>query len=666
MAAPIFLSGLGTAYTQDFNTLSNTPGSTTNNLSIPGWEMSEGGLGSRDNEQYAVDDGSSNTGDTYSYGTAGSTDRALGSLQSGSLNATFGVVFFNSQAFAVMDSLTISFVGEQWRLGQAGRGPDRLDFQYSIGVGNVPIGTWTDFDALDFSTPNTVATVGDTDGNAVAFRTPISATITGVNFGPQMNLFIRWVDANIAGPEDGLAIDDFSIIPSSTINVNQPPVNSVPSALTVEADTPTVINGLSIADPDAGSSIMTTTLFVGHGALTFATDGGATIQHNGSAGVTLQGTLDQINAALTSTDNLTYRGSQDFSGADTLTIRTIDNPPVDLADTQSDTDHVTITVKQPLAGTNGDDTFAAPAGNARIDALGGNDTINFDFRLVDASVKYQDNKVIIDGPSSHTVLTGFEKFVFTDGTVDNNDGNWLVDDLFYFSRNHDVWNAHTDADQHYNQSGWHEGRDPNAFFSTSIYLSANPDVKAAGVNPLTHFDQSGWKEGRLGSIDFDPREYLANYLDVAAAKVDPLAHFLQIGAGEGRLTFAPPSELIAANGFDYVYYLQHNPDVAAAHIDPFAHFQTIGWQQGRNPNALFDVNGYLATYADVKNAGVNPLDHYHVFGWHEGRDPSVNFDSTSYLAAYADVAAAQVDPLAHYLQFGSHEGRSPFADGIWG
>ena len=253
---PIFLNTLGTAYTQDFNTLSNVAGSTTNDLAIDGWVLSEGGLGSRDNEQYAVDDGSSNTGDTYSYGTAGSPDRALGALQSNSLTATFGAVFFNQTAFTVMDSITISYVGEQWRFGQAGRGADRLDFQYSVGVTNVPTGPWTDFDALDFSTPNTAATVGETDGNTAAFRTPVSATIAGVNFGPLMYLFVRWVDADIAGPEDGLAIDDFSLMPSSTVNVNDPPVNSVPPAQTVESNTATAINGFSIADPDAGSTII--------------------------------------------------------------------------------------------------------------------------------------------------------------------------------------------------------------------------------------------------------------------------------------------------------------------------------------------------------------------------------------------------------------------------
>ena len=47
------------------------------------------------------------------------------------------------------------------------------------------------------------------------------------------------------------------------------------------------------------------------------------------------------------------------------------------------------------------------------------------------------------------MLTGFESFVFTDGTVDNADGDALVDDLFYYAQNHDVWNAHADADAHY-------------------------------------------------------------------------------------------------------------------------------------------------------------------------------------------------------------------------
>ncbi len=316
-------------------------------------------------------------------------------------------------------------------------------------------------------------------------------------------------------------------------------------------------------------------------------------------------------------------------------------------------------------GTPGDDHVTAPSGNARIDGLGGIDTITFNFRLVDAHVSYVGNTVVIDGPSSHTVLTGFETYVFTDGTVSNNDGDVLVDDLFYYSTYHDIWDAKADADAHYHAVGWREGRDPDAFFSTTLYRALYPDVKAAGADPLRHFDQSGWKEGRIPSANFDPAAYLAANPDVKAGGVDPLAHFLAHGAEEGRQPFAAKHPIGPA-GFDYVYYLQTNPDVAAAGVDPLQHFNQFGWKEGRNPNALFDVNGYLATYADVKAANINPLGHYNTFGWHEGRDPSVGFDTTSYRDAYPDVAAANVNPLLHFLQSGIHEGRSAFADGVWG
>src|SRR5205085_11289989 len=74
----VSLTTLGSPYTQNFDTLSNTAGSTTNNLTIPGWFLTESGGGARDDEEYAVDTGLSNTGDMYSYAGARGTDRALG------------------------------------------------------------------------------------------------------------------------------------------------------------------------------------------------------------------------------------------------------------------------------------------------------------------------------------------------------------------------------------------------------------------------------------------------------------------------------------------------------------------------------------------------------------------------------------------------------------
>jgi large repetitive protein len=314
-------------------------------------------------------------------------------------------------------------------------------------------------------------------------------------------------------------------------------------------------------------------------------------------------------------------------------------------------------------GTSGADSFVAPTGTNTINGLGGVDTISFSFRLVDATFSWVGNQVIIDTPTTHLTVTGIEVFQFTDGTVNENDGNPLVDDLYYYSQYHDVWTAGVDADAHYNGPGWHEGRNPNAFFNTNFYLSIYQDVRALGINPLVNYDTIGWILNRDPSGNFDTSKYLAANPDVAAAHVDPLAHFLAFGAGEGRQPF--PTTLVALDGFDYVYYLANNPDVAAAHVDPLLHFLTFGWQEGRNPNAFFDTQGYLATYPDVAAAHVDPLVHYDIFGWREGRDPGPGFNSQQYLLHNPDVAAAGVDPLVHYLLFGINEGRAIYADPVF-
>lgn len=114
----------------------------------------------------------------------------------------------------------------------------------------------------------------------------------------------------------------------------------------------------------------------------------------------------------------------------------------------------------------------------------------------------------------------------------------LVDDAFYWDRNPDVRAAGLDPDQHYNQYGWREGRDPNPLFDTSDYLAAYGDVRAAGINPLAHYHQYGWREGRDPSRDFDTDAYRNANGDVAAQGLDPLLHYLQYGRAEGRSAFA--------------------------------------------------------------------------------------------------------------------------------
>lgn len=216
--AVAFVFTTGTTYGQDFNTLANTG---TANTALPvGVEITEGGGGARDNEAYAADNGGSTTGDIYSYGATGSTERALGSLRSGSLLPFFGFVFTN-QTGREITSLDVAFTGEQFRLGNNTRA-DRLDFQYAIGTGSLTAGSFVDVNALDFVAPDATGTVGVRDGNAAAFRTAIAGTIGGVSIADGQTFVFRFDDFDASGADDGLAIDDFRLA------LTLAPANAVP------------------------------------------------------------------------------------------------------------------------------------------------------------------------------------------------------------------------------------------------------------------------------------------------------------------------------------------------------------------------------------------------------------------------------------------------------
>ncbi len=207
----ISLTTLGTAYTQNFDTLANT--GTANNLTINGWYLNETGSSARNNGQYAFSTGSDTSGDVYSFGAATSAERAFGTLFSGTLTPTIGAQFTNNTGSTVT-ALDISYTGEQWRLGQntAGRAADRLDFQLSTDATSLTTGTWTDVNSLDFSSPVVSGTVGALNGNAN--QTPVSFSITGLSIPTGTSVWIHWTDFDIApGADDGLGVDNFSITP---------------------------------------------------------------------------------------------------------------------------------------------------------------------------------------------------------------------------------------------------------------------------------------------------------------------------------------------------------------------------------------------------------------------------------------------------------------------
>jgi glycosyltransferase involved in cell wall biosynthesis len=150
---------------------------------------------------------------------------------------------------------------------------------------------------------------------------------------------------------------------------------------------------------------------------------------------------------------------------------------------------------------------------------------------------------------------------------------------------------------HFFQTGYREGRRPNAVFDPLWYMESYPEIAASGVNPLLDYALFGEKAGRNPSPLFDAQWYRARYK--LPDKVSALLHYLRNRRGP----FSPIPE------FDAEYYLTAYPDVAAAGFDPFEHYSRLGYRELRNPSATFDTLAYRRRY--LANAPeVHPLLHY--------------------------------------------------------
>ena len=209
---PLSIVAPNVAVGQDFNSLAASGTSIT----VPaGWGFTESGTGA--NSTYLADNGGSSTANTHSYGTGTSADRALGTLDTGqigpsSFESIIGARFQNNTGVTI-SSFTVAYTGEQWRLGGADAILDLLAFEYSFDATSIgAASTWHDHSALDFVTPVN-ATAGAKDGNAPANRVIFTPTAIPADLAPGATFSIRWIGPFANASPDGLAVDDFSLVP---------------------------------------------------------------------------------------------------------------------------------------------------------------------------------------------------------------------------------------------------------------------------------------------------------------------------------------------------------------------------------------------------------------------------------------------------------------------
>src|SRR5207344_412345 len=204
----------------------------------------------------------------------------------------------------------------------------------------------------------------------------INASLASLSY--QGNQDFNGADTLTVLSTDGNGATDSDTVAITVNAVNDVPVNTVPGAQSVNEDTALSIAGVSVNDVDGNLS--TTRLTVSNGTVSVSLAGGATISAggNGSSTLTLSGTQAQINAALAS---LSYQGSLNFNGVDTLTVLSAD------ANGATDSDAVAIAVTSVNDGP--------------VNTVPGAQSVNEDSALSISGVSVND----ADGNLSTTQLT---------------------------------------------------------------------------------------------------------------------------------------------------------------------------------------------------------------------------------------------------------------------
>jgi hypothetical protein len=116
---------------------------------------------------------------------------------------------------------------------------------------------------------------------------------------------------------EGVSIENVFTI--TVTPVNEPPTIGVPGAQLGYENVDLALGGISVGDLEGNN--LTVTLSVGHGTLTLGTMAGLSVTGNGTASVTLSGSIANLNATLAT---LIYRGTHDYSGPDLLSITASD------------------------------------------------------------------------------------------------------------------------------------------------------------------------------------------------------------------------------------------------------------------------------------------------------------------------------------------------------
>jgi hypothetical protein len=228
--AQINLNAGSASYSQNFNTLDSAGAQTDiaflNNSTITGfYAAKQQGAGFPTVAAYRSSQGGSNSGQLYSFGQTGNSDRAFGSISSGTPGTfNYGFQLVNTDA-SDLTSLAVSYTGEQWRTGGAVTAAQELTFEYQVfpaGTGSINAASgWTTVNPLSFVVTDTGTATAAAGVTSPISTQALSGTVTAtVSNGSE--LWIRWTDINNPGNDHGLGLDDLLLTATFGAAVPEP------------------------------------------------------------------------------------------------------------------------------------------------------------------------------------------------------------------------------------------------------------------------------------------------------------------------------------------------------------------------------------------------------------------------------------------------------------
>lgn len=227
-------------HVENFDTLPSSPTNTSlqstggwiddavspsGNFSIPGFYLyhptasaTEGG--SNQHQRVRAGSGNSGTGAFFSFGTNGSSERALGMLNSATLTPNGGTAFIAlrlvNNTGVTLNSFSLTYTGEQYRASE-NYSQETLKFDYSTSATLSDwntTGVFTNMPALNFKAPN--VTTSPTGASQQSLASMVISSTVGFAWAPGTELWLRWSDTQLATfDDDGLAIDDLQFSAST-------------------------------------------------------------------------------------------------------------------------------------------------------------------------------------------------------------------------------------------------------------------------------------------------------------------------------------------------------------------------------------------------------------------------------------------------------------------